>query len=240
MSETREPRRGMSLIEVVVSSMILGVISIAYAGLSKVQVGQKEGYEELGTAMEIVSRQLEYLRQLDLTLASNGPPAPTGGDRRQHVPPFSSFFNNGGTGGNAPCPDGNNMAYVTGFMLESGFVAASTTRPMSTFLTGSVLRIAPPNMLNAVADTNCCVLPGRSTVGPADTNRPLELTLPPRLVTTPGSIGKDYTVVVRATRVRATTTLPVQNDQFLVHYQVNVFKGGRPVLVVPYLRGAEL
>lgn len=229
MADTPQARTGMSLIEVVVSSLILGVISIAYAGLYKGQLGQKEAYEELGHAMEIVARQIEFLRQLDLTL-------PTGSGALERRPPFNSVFNGNGTAA-PPCPDGNNMAYVQpSAQLEAGF-SAGTTRAIGAWLTGPVRRIGPPSMTTPMADPDNCVLPGRSTVGlPDAANRPAELTLPAALV------GKDYTVLVRATRVRGGVAAvnSVQFDQFLVKYQISVFRAGRPVLVVPYLREAEL
>ena len=229
----RGMRSGMSLIEVIISSVILGVVAIAYAGLFKAQVGQRDGYEELGHAMEIVARQIEYLRQLDFTLASIGPPGAAPYDR---VPPFSSIFNEAGTG-NSRCPDGNNLVYDgagTG-TLEAGFLPG-TTRRMGDFLTSPTRYVTPPSSVSAVADGQTCVLPARSTVGPANIARTAELTLPDVLV------GRGYSVVVRATRVRAAIPAAnsVQPDQFLVHFQINVFRNNRAVLVVPYLRGVEL
>lgn len=233
-------RRAMSLIEVVVSSVILGVVSIAYAGLMKAQVGQRDGYEELGHAMEIAVRQIEYLRQLDLTR----PADLSVGAPYDRVPPFRSIFNNyspkGGVNLAPPCPDRNNIVYNAaepGNVLDSAF-AITNIHPLREFLTAPTRRTAPDDDVNAKAEGNGCYLPRRSTVGPAGVFRTPELVMPPILV------GRGYSCLVRASRVRDTnvnSTNPKREFQmFLVHYQINVFRNNRCVLVVPYCRAVDM
>lgn len=234
-------KNAMSLIEVIVSTVILGVVSIAYAGLFRAQVGQREGYEELGHAMEIAVRQIEYLRQLDLTR----PADTSGGAPYDRVPPFRSIFNSyspkSGVNIAPPCPDRNNLIYNAaepGNVLDAAF-AVSQVHPMLEFLTAPTRRIESNDDLVARAEGNGCYLPRRSTVGPPSVVRTSELVMPPVLV------GRGYTCLVRASRVRDsnvdTTSNPKREyEMFLVHYQINVFRNNRPVLVVPYMRAVDI
>jgi type II secretory pathway pseudopilin PulG len=57
--------RAMTLIEVVVSATVISIVAIGYAALYNAQDAQRVATEELVVAMEMASRQIEFLRIQD-------------------------------------------------------------------------------------------------------------------------------------------------------------------------------
>lgn len=235
------PRRpGLSLIEVVVSTVILGVVSIAYATTSRGQFAQRDAYEDLAVAMEMCSRQIDYLRALDVRRAKDG---------TAFGVPFTSAFT-----GAATCPDENNMPYPAGTDLEYGVgpteksVIPGGTQMSLDFLSSTGTYTQAPGSLTK--DGNAIILADQYTVGPQISSRPRELWMPPLFAFD----ARNYSCVVRASRVRAGAgaqgVRPVNPFQALIHFQISIFKGQagtsgvgavrRPVLVMNYLREADL
>jgi hypothetical protein len=63
-------RKSLSLVEVMVSATVLGVAAVGYASMYNAQQAQGPPIEEWVVAMELVSRQIEYLRAADPTASS--------------------------------------------------------------------------------------------------------------------------------------------------------------------------
>lgn len=200
------PARGFTLIEVCVSAIVLGVAAIAYAGFYKAQDAQRGAQEQLVVAMELATRQIEFLRTANETLtAGAGAPPFTSNFPLRTVP--ISYANGGGGSLERAFPT---QPVNEGVFLVAGNSFAFSSNPNGAWLTG----LAPGK-------------PG------AKASTPIELALPDELA------AKGYTVEVRAARVRNAPATPAPQpnlESLLVKYQVEVSRGGVPVLVVPYLK----
>lgn len=247
--EKKARRPGMSLIEVVISTVILGVVSIAYATTTRGQFAQREAYEDLAIAMEMCSRQIEYLRGLDVRKPKDG---------TAFGSPFSSVFNT-----SPVCPEDSitSVWYKSTTDLDFGIDTSGTgsksvksgSMAMSLeFLSSSGTYTQAPASLTK--DGNSIILPEQYTVGLETSSRPRELWLPPLY----GLGARNFSCVVRASRVKpsdgslgAQGANPVNTYAFLLHFQVTVFRGQagtaggtgevrRPIMVMNYLREADL
>ena len=213
-------KTGFTLIEVAVSAIVMGVIAIAYASFFRAADSQRTAQEQLVIAMEIASRQIEFLRTADETATAgiNAPPFSTAGT-------FAQTFRQ------VPVPFTDPGGAIGMPSLATG-VGSSPAQ----FLIDA-------NSYKFTSDATGHWLTGDGTLA----NTPPELVLPVEL--RPAGKFYTVQVHCARVRsfIGAILATDEQNaESLLIKYQVEVFVGGTPpgqpapngrcVLVVPYLK----
>jgi hypothetical protein len=206
--------------EVMVSATILGVVAMGYAAMYTAQLAQRDAVEEVTIAMEMASRQIEFLRSADPTLSEASPDGPPFTSHFQTTQPFPA--------GCIPVPYGA----VGGTALEAG-------RPAG-------YRIGEGEFLTAA---NSFRFPdgGRWVVGQSAGTTPPALFLPAELAAKGYSVVV-RAARVRTFFPGAGGSSEGVFENLLLHYQVEVYRGapgaapgtGRLLLMVPYLKAVNI